>query len=149
MGKILSLIERRKERRGLMWSLGVVSGNVSISLSRGVLKPGSTHSNEFDADLDVGTIEKVKFLWNNHVINPTLPKVGASKITVQKGEEKTVYVSLPARAYGCWERFLFAGTTQPRESSWGRQGPERSEVGLYHRNAADGTRYLLLASSVC
>lgn len=72
--------------------------NAPISLSRGVIKPGSTHSNEFDADVDVGTIQKVKFIWNNHVINPTLPKVGASKITVQKGEEKTVYVSLPACA---------------------------------------------------
>ncbi|XP_011856518.1 PREDICTED: inactive pancreatic lipase-related protein 1 isoform X1 [Mandrillus leucophaeus] len=61
------------------------------SIFRGILTPGSTHSYEFDAKLDVGTIEKVKFLWNNNVINPTLPKVGAAKITVQKGEEKTVY----------------------------------------------------------
>lgn len=67
--------------------------NVPISVSRGVIKPGSTHYNEFDAELDVGTIQKVKFLWNNHVVNPALPKVGASRITVQKGEEKTVYVS--------------------------------------------------------
>uniref|UniRef100_A0A8C5LHB6 Triacylglycerol lipase n=1 Tax=Jaculus jaculus TaxID=51337 RepID=A0A8C5LHB6_JACJA len=58
---------------------------------RGIIKPGSTHSSEFDAKLDVGTIEKVKFLWNNHVVNPTFPKVGAAKITVQKGEERTVY----------------------------------------------------------
>ncbi|XP_002718776.2 inactive pancreatic lipase-related protein 1 [Oryctolagus cuniculus] len=58
---------------------------------RGIIQPGSTHSTEFDADLDVGTIEKVKFLWNNHVVNPTFPKVGAAKITVQKGENKTVY----------------------------------------------------------
>ncbi|GAB5578808.1 inactive pancreatic lipase-related protein 1 [Prionailurus iriomotensis] len=57
---------------------------------RGILTPGSTHSNQFDAKLDIGTIEKVKFLWNNNVINPTFPKVGAAKITVQKGEEKTV-----------------------------------------------------------
>lgn len=60
--------------------------------SRGIIKPGSTHSNEFDAEVDIGTIQKVKFLWNNHVVNPTFPKVGASKITVQKGDEKTVYV---------------------------------------------------------
>lgn len=60
---------------------------------RGILKPGSTHSAEFDAELDVGTIEKVKFLWNNNVVNPTLPKVGAAKIVVQKGAEKEVYVS--------------------------------------------------------
>lgn len=65
-------------------------------ISRGILTPGSTHSNQFDAKLDIGTIEKVKFLWNNNVINPTFPKVGAAKITVQEGEEKTVYV------YLCW-----------------------------------------------
>ncbi|XP_070116570.1 inactive pancreatic lipase-related protein 1 isoform X4 [Equus przewalskii] len=58
---------------------------------RGIIQPGSTHSSEFDAELDVGTIEKVKFLWNNNVVNPTLPRVGAAKITVQKGEEKTGY----------------------------------------------------------
>lgn len=47
---------------------------------------------EFDTELDVGTIEKVKFLWNNYVVNPTFPRVGAAKITVQKGEDRTVYV---------------------------------------------------------
>lgn len=57
------------------------------------MKPGATHASEFDAKLDVGTIEKVKFLWNNHVVNPSFPKVGAAKITVQKGEEQTKYVS--------------------------------------------------------
>lgn len=67
-------------------------------MSRGIIQPGSTHSSEFDAELDVGTIEKVKFLWNNNVVNPTLPRVGAAKITVQKGEEKTGYVSLLAYA---------------------------------------------------
>ncbi|CAN0554321.1 unnamed protein product [Rangifer tarandus platyrhynchus] len=50
----------------------------------GIIKPGSTLSSEFDADIDVGTIEKVKFLWNNIVVNPTLPRVGAAKITMQK-----------------------------------------------------------------
>ncbi|XP_069316802.1 inactive pancreatic lipase-related protein 1 [Eulemur rufifrons] len=57
----------------------------------GIIKPGTTHTSEFDAQLDVGTIEKVKFLWNNNVVNPALPKVGAAKITVQKGEEQTVH----------------------------------------------------------
>lgn len=60
-----------------------------FSISSGIIKPGSTLSGEFDSDIDVGTIEKVKFLWNNNVINPTLPKVGAAKITAQKGEEQT------------------------------------------------------------
>ncbi|KAK2503251.1 hypothetical protein MC885_010234 [Smutsia gigantea] len=62
-----------------------------FDIFRGIITPGSTHSNEFDAEIDIGTIEKVKFLWNNHVVNPTLPKVGASKITVQKGEERSVH----------------------------------------------------------
>ncbi|KAG8517421.1 Inactive pancreatic lipase-related protein 1 [Galemys pyrenaicus] len=50
----------------------------------------STHSKEFDVELDIGTVEKVKFLWNNNVINPTFPKVGAARITVQKGEGRNV-----------------------------------------------------------
>uniref|UniRef100_A0A2K6GY71 Triacylglycerol lipase n=1 Tax=Propithecus coquereli TaxID=379532 RepID=A0A2K6GY71_PROCO len=67
-------------------------GNIhQYEVISGIIKPGTTHTSEFDARLDVGTIEKVKFLWNNNVINPTLPKVGAAQITVQKGEEKTVY----------------------------------------------------------
>jgi hypothetical protein len=72
----------------------------SFFISRGIIKPGATHSNEFDAKLDVGTIEKVKFLWNNHVVNPSFPKVGAAKITVQKGEERTEYVSSFAELSG-------------------------------------------------
>ena len=60
-----------------------------FSISSGIIKPSSTLSGEFDSDIDVGTIEKVKFLWNNNVINPTLPKAGAAKITAQKGEEQT------------------------------------------------------------
>ncbi|XP_007518537.1 inactive pancreatic lipase-related protein 1 [Erinaceus europaeus] len=62
-----------------------------FDIFRGIIKPGSTHSKEFDAEMDVGTIQKVKFLWNNNVVNPSFPKVGATRITVQKGEEKTVY----------------------------------------------------------
>lgn len=67
-----------------------------FSISSGIIKPGSTLSSELDGDIDVGTIEKVKFLWNNNVANPTLPKVGAAKIAVQKGEEKTEEASLLA-----------------------------------------------------
>ncbi|EPY82158.1 hypothetical protein CB1_000678011 [Camelus ferus] len=77
------------------------AGSRTPSLGRitgGIIKPGSTHFSEFDADLHVGTIEKVKFLWNNNAVNSTLPKVGAAKITMQKGEDKTEYVSLVACA---------------------------------------------------
>lgn len=73
------------------------------------MKPGAIHSNEFDAKLDVGTIEKVKFLWNNHMINPSFPKVGAAKITVQKGAERTEYVSSLAECPGMCAQDLCVG----------------------------------------
>uniref|UniRef100_A0A6I8N1V1 Triacylglycerol lipase n=1 Tax=Ornithorhynchus anatinus TaxID=9258 RepID=A0A6I8N1V1_ORNAN len=77
-----------------------VSGEVKITLFgsngntrqydiyKGSLKPGATHSNEFDAELDVGDLQKVKFIWDNHWINPTLPRVGAATIVVQTADGK-------------------------------------------------------------
>ncbi|XP_001368186.3 inactive pancreatic lipase-related protein 1 [Monodelphis domestica] len=60
------------------------NGNTKqYNIFAGVLKAQATHSNEIDVELNVGTLQKVKFLWNNNVINPTFPKVGASKITVE------------------------------------------------------------------
>lgn len=55
---------------------------------RGTLQPDNTHSNEFDSDVEVGDLQKVKFIWYNNVINPTLPRVGASKITVERNDGK-------------------------------------------------------------
>ncbi|NXA49493.1 LIPR1 protein, partial [Nothocercus julius] len=52
----------------------------------GSLSPGTTYTKLVDAELNVGTITKVKFLWNNNWINPTLPEIGAAKVTVQFGE---------------------------------------------------------------
>ncbi|NWI11015.1 LIPR2 protein, partial [Crypturellus soui] len=52
----------------------------------GSLQPATTYTKLVDAELNVGTITKVKFLWNNNLINPTLPKIGAAKVTVQFGE---------------------------------------------------------------
>uniref|UniRef100_H0VNP7 Triacylglycerol lipase n=1 Tax=Cavia porcellus TaxID=10141 RepID=H0VNP7_CAVPO len=75
-----------------------VTGHVLVSLFgnagntkqyeiyRGSLKPGNNHSNEIDSDVDVGDLQKVKFIWYNNVINITLPKVGASRITVTRSD---------------------------------------------------------------
>ncbi|KAF5928060.1 hypothetical protein HPG69_015326, partial [Diceros bicornis minor] len=75
-----------------------VTGHVLVSLFgdkgnsrqydifKGTLKPDETVSNEFDSDVEVGDLQKVKFLWYNNVINLTLPKVGASKITVERND---------------------------------------------------------------
>ncbi|NXK54295.1 LIPR2 protein, partial [Chauna torquata] len=52
----------------------------------GTLQPGNTYTNFVDAEVNIGTVTKVKFLWNNNVINPTLPQLGATTVTVQSGE---------------------------------------------------------------
>ncbi|KAL4699142.1 hypothetical protein H8959_011799 [Pygathrix nigripes] len=56
---------------------------------KGSLKPDTSHMYAIDVDLNVGKIQKVKFLWNNDVINLFEPKLGASHITVQSGEDGT------------------------------------------------------------
>nr|XP_034372384.1 pancreatic triacylglycerol lipase isoform X2 [Arvicanthis niloticus] len=58
---------------------------------KGSLQPGVTHVNEFDSDVDVGDLQKVKFIWYNNVINPTLPRVGASRISVERNDGRTVF----------------------------------------------------------
>nr|XP_028585974.1 inactive pancreatic lipase-related protein 1-like [Podarcis muralis] len=58
---------------------------------KGKLQPDETYTHLIDVQLNVGSVTKVKFLWNNNIINPTLPKLGAAKITVQDGEDGTVY----------------------------------------------------------
>nr|AAA30840.1 pancreatic lipase precursor [Canis lupus familiaris] len=90
-GVSITLSGKRATGQAKVALFGSKGNTHQFNIFKGILKPGSTHSNEFDAKLDVGTIEKVKFLWNNNVVNPTFPKVGAAKITVQKGEEKTVH----------------------------------------------------------
>lgn len=59
---------------------------------RGKLYPDETYTELVDAELNIGTVTKVKFLWNNDVINPTFPKLGAAKILVQAGEDGHMYV---------------------------------------------------------
>ncbi|XP_033617288.1 pancreatic triacylglycerol lipase isoform X2 [Fukomys damarensis] len=52
----------------------------------GSLKPGNSYINQIDCDVDVGDLEKIKFIWYNNVINLTRPKVGASRITVTRND---------------------------------------------------------------
>eukprot|EP00079_Xenopus_tropicalis_P019911 XP_012810166.1 PREDICTED: pancreatic triacylglycerol lipase-like [Xenopus tropicalis] len=54
---------------------------------KGTLKSGSSHSAFIDVESDVGTLDKVKFVWNNNLINPLLPTVGAQSVTVQYGKD--------------------------------------------------------------
>ncbi|XP_013804134.1 inactive pancreatic lipase-related protein 1-like [Apteryx mantelli] len=68
---------------------------------QGSLKPDSTYTKLIDVEVNIGTVTKVKFLWNNNWINPTLPKLGAANVTVQSGENR--------------EEFHFCGSETVRE----------------------------------
>ncbi|XP_044881268.1 pancreatic lipase-related protein 2-like [Mauremys mutica] len=80
-----------------------VSGYVNIALYgaggntkqyeivQGTLKPGKTYANFIDVELKVGTITKVKFLWRNNVLKSTQRTLGATKATVQAGEDGKVF----------------------------------------------------------
>lgn len=59
---------------------------LTFQLPRGSLKPGNIHSSEFDSNVDVGDLQKVKFVWYNNMINPTQPRVGASQIIVERND---------------------------------------------------------------
>ncbi|XP_078500020.1 pancreatic triacylglycerol lipase-like isoform X1 [Lissotriton helveticus] len=54
---------------------------------KGTLKAGTTYSAFIDVEVDVGTISTVKFLWNNRILNPTFPKLGAQAAVVQNGRD--------------------------------------------------------------
>uniref|UniRef100_A0A8C4JVT3 Triacylglycerol lipase n=1 Tax=Dromaius novaehollandiae TaxID=8790 RepID=A0A8C4JVT3_DRONO len=78
------------------------NGNTrQYQIFEGYLKPDNTHTKLIDVEINVGTVTKVKFLWNNNWINPTLPKLGAAKVTVQSGENG--------------EEFHFCGSETVRE----------------------------------
>ncbi|KAM5322871.1 pancreatic triacylglycerol lipase [Glossophaga mutica] len=88
--KVTVTLSGKKVRGHVLVSLFGDQGNSKqYEVFKGVLQPDSIHSNEIDSDVDVGDLQMVKFVWYNNVINPTLPKVGASQITVERSDGKT------------------------------------------------------------
>uniref|UniRef100_A0A6Q2XEV2 Triacylglycerol lipase n=1 Tax=Esox lucius TaxID=8010 RepID=A0A6Q2XEV2_ESOLU len=61
----------------------------------GRLIPGKTYEVFVDAETDIGEVTRMKFLWNNNIINPLHPKLGAARIELQRGVDRKVYVYLP------------------------------------------------------
>lgn len=59
---------------------------LTFQLPRGSLKPDNIYSSEFDSDVDVGDLQKVKFIWYNSMISLTRPRVGASQIIVERND---------------------------------------------------------------
>lgn len=88
----VTLAGNKKVRGYIRIALYGSNGNSKqYEIFKGSLKPDARHMLDIDVDLNVGKIQKVKFLWNNHVINLLRPKLGASQITVQSGENGTEY----------------------------------------------------------
>ncbi|XP_054437741.1 pancreatic triacylglycerol lipase isoform X2 [Pteronotus mesoamericanus] len=87
--KVTITLSGKKVRGHVLVSLFGEKGNSKqYEVFKGVLRPDSIHSNEIDSDVDVGDLQTVKFVWYNNIINPTLPKVGASQITVERNDGK-------------------------------------------------------------
>ncbi|XP_007518516.1 pancreatic triacylglycerol lipase [Erinaceus europaeus] len=87
--KVTVTLSGRKVTGHILVSLfGSLGNSKQYEVFKGTLRPDSTHSNEFDSDVYVGDVQRVKFVWYNKVINPTLPRVGASKITVESSDGK-------------------------------------------------------------
>lgn len=59
---------------------------VNFSTPWGSLQPRKNHTNEIDSDVDVGELQKVKFIWYNNLINLFGPRVGASRISVERND---------------------------------------------------------------
>uniref|UniRef100_A0A6Q2XR15 Triacylglycerol lipase n=1 Tax=Esox lucius TaxID=8010 RepID=A0A6Q2XR15_ESOLU len=54
----------------------------------GRLIPGKTYEVFVDAETDIGEVTRMKFLWNNNIINPLHPKLGAARIELQRGVDR-------------------------------------------------------------
>ncbi|NXJ74416.1 LIPR2 protein, partial [Trogon melanurus] len=83
----VTLAGKSKQRGYVNIALYGDDGNTrQHQIVQGALKPDNTYVKFIDIEANIGTITKVKFLWNNNWLNPTLPKLGAATVTVQSGE---------------------------------------------------------------
>ncbi|XP_078079119.1 inactive pancreatic lipase-related protein 1-like [Mustelus asterias] len=55
------------------------------------LYPGKTYWGLIDVKLDVGEVTKVKFLWNNNMINIFHPKLGAASVTLEQAKNRASF----------------------------------------------------------
>ncbi|XP_049620448.1 pancreatic lipase-related protein 2-like [Suncus etruscus] len=89
---IVTLSGKKKMNGFIKVALYGNNGNSKqYQIFKGSLKPQANYMNDIDVDLDVGKIEKVKFLWNKTLLNLLKRKLGASQITVQRGEDGIGY----------------------------------------------------------
>lgn len=68
---------------------GSNANSKQYNIFKGSLQPNARYTHDIDVDLNVGKVQKVKFLWYNHIIDLFHPELGASQVMVQSGEDKT------------------------------------------------------------
>ncbi|XP_053547732.1 pancreatic lipase-related protein 2-like [Bombina bombina] len=66
---------------------GTKGNTRQYEIYNGYIKTGSTYTAFIDVETNVGDLTKVKFLWNNNIIDILLTQLGAKTITVQKGKD--------------------------------------------------------------
>ncbi|XP_058234675.1 pancreatic triacylglycerol lipase-like [Hemibagrus wyckioides] len=70
-----------------------INGNTrQYQIHKGMLSPGRTYELLIDVEKEVDELTYVKFIWNNNVLNPLLPKFGATKIVVQRGRDRKIFM---------------------------------------------------------
>ncbi|XP_056387347.1 pancreatic triacylglycerol lipase-like [Hyla sarda] len=68
------------------------NGNTrQYQIYNGYINTGNSYTAYIDVETDVGPLNRVKFVWNNGLINPLLPTLGASTATVQYGKDGKTY----------------------------------------------------------
>nr|DBA14847.1 TPA: hypothetical protein GDO54_004125 [Pyxicephalus adspersus] len=73
-------------------SLYGVNGNTrQYQIYKGYINTSKSYTTFIDVETNVGTLTNVKFVWNNNLINPLLPSLGASSIVVQDGRDGRSY----------------------------------------------------------
>uniref|UniRef100_A0A4W3K2L0 Triacylglycerol lipase n=1 Tax=Callorhinchus milii TaxID=7868 RepID=A0A4W3K2L0_CALMI len=70
---------------------GSNSNTRQYQITKSYLQSGKTYIGYIDVEVDVEEITKVKFLWNNSVINIFRPKVGAETITVIRWSDNKTF----------------------------------------------------------
>lgn len=78
-----------------------------VYVFRGSLQPNARYTHDIDVDLNVGKVQKVKFLWYNHIIDLFHPELGASQVMVQSGEDKTECVSFILSFIFCIQLLIY------------------------------------------
>ncbi|XP_075698426.1 pancreatic triacylglycerol lipase-like [Rhinoderma darwinii] len=73
-------------------SLFGTNGNTrQYQVFNGYIKTASSYTAYIDVETDIGPLNRLKFIWNDNIINLLFPTLGASTATVQYGKDGKTY----------------------------------------------------------